>query len=509
MRTRLWVVFPVVFAFFAGTLLTAQVAGEPQVALKNWPTPLYFQPTPAEAEAARLSAGKETDSRQAQGPPNSLVFVGMTPCRVVDTRVGQPFTGAFGPPSLSGGATRSFPLQSSPTCSIPAVAQAYSMNVTVVPPGPVGFITVFPTGQPLPLAATVNAQQGYIVGNAAIVPAGTGGAIDVFASSSTDIVIDINGYFAAQNGITLAQGTQAAPAMSFAGDAGTGIFSSGAGTLNIATAGANRLTVDGSGNLSASGNLAVSGTGVSSFGGKVGIGMTSPSAMLTVNSNIAGLGPAAPGILIGNPTGTTAIWQGKDSANFLELAWLDPNFGRLSTGGGQPLALQDLGGNVGVGTTSPRDKLEVAGELRVSACVKNAAGTQIAGACPSDLRLKTNIQPFDPILTRLVNLQPVHFDWRAREYPEYHFGTLRSYGLIAQDVERDFPELVSADQRGFKSVNYSELPLLLLQGIRDLNTESLTVHQQLKLQEDRNRQQAERIQSLESRLAVLEALLPK
>ena len=50
MRNRLWVVFPVVLTFFPGTLLTAQVAREHQVALKNWPAPLYFQPTPAEAE---------------------------------------------------------------------------------------------------------------------------------------------------------------------------------------------------------------------------------------------------------------------------------------------------------------------------------------------------------------------------------------------------------------------------------------------------------------------------
>jgi hypothetical protein len=503
MRIRPWVALPVVFTFFSGTLLTAQVAREHQVALKNWPAPQYFQPTPAEAESARAA-----QSPQAQLPPNSLVFVGMTPCRVVDTRAGQPFSGAFGPPSLSGG-SRTFPLQSSSTCTIPAIAQAYSLNVTVVPPGPLGFITVYPTGQPVPLAATLNSLEGFIVGNAAIVPAGTSGSIDVFASNPTDIVIDINGYFAAQSGITLAQGTQSAPSLSFSGDPGTGIFSSGAGTLNLATGGASHLTVDGSGNVTATGTLAVSGTGTSSFGGKVGIGTTSPSATLTVTGNIANLFPAVPGILIGNPSGSTAIWQGKDSNNFLEFAWLDPTFGRLSTGGGQPLALQDLGGSVGIGTTTPRDKLEVNGELRVADCVKNSTGTQIAGTCPSDVRLKTNIQAFQPILARLAQLQPVHFDWRANEYPDYHFGTERSYGLIAQDVEQDFPELVSEDGRGFKSVNYSELPLLLLQGIRDLNTENHNVHEQLKTQEDRNRQQSERIHSLESRLAALEALLPR
>src|SRR5262249_8283268 len=153
----------------------------------------------------------------ASSPAGALVFVGMTPCRVVDTRAGQGFTGAFGPPSLVGAAGRTFPIQSSTTCSIPSIAQAYSFNVTVVPPGPLGFITVYPSGQPLPLAATLNSLQGFIVGNAAIVPAGTAGSIDVYASNPTDLIIDINGYYAPQSGVTLAVGTPGAPSLSFAG----------------------------------------------------------------------------------------------------------------------------------------------------------------------------------------------------------------------------------------------------------------------------------------------------
>src|SRR5262249_23721362 len=95
-----------------------------------------------------------------------------------------------------GGSSRTFPIQSSTTCVIPAVAKAYSFNITVVPPGPLGFITAYPTGESLPLAATVNSPQGFIVGNAAVVPAGTNGMIDIFASDRTEVVIDINGYYA-------------------------------------------------------------------------------------------------------------------------------------------------------------------------------------------------------------------------------------------------------------------------------------------------------------------------
>src|SRR5204863_1200314 len=138
------------------------------------------------------------------------------------------------PPSLIGGASRTFPIQSSAACAIPSIAQAYSFNITIVPPGFLDFITVWPTGQARPNASTLNGYVNTVIANAAIVPAGTSGSVDVYASQNTHLIIDINGYYAPQTGITLAQGTAAAPALSFAGDPGTGIFSSAAGTLNIA-----------------------------------------------------------------------------------------------------------------------------------------------------------------------------------------------------------------------------------------------------------------------------------
>jgi hypothetical protein len=131
--------------------------------------------------------------------PDALAFYPQTPCRVADTRsgaAGSGLSGAFGPPSLVGGATRDFPMPSS-SCGIPASAQAYSVRMTVVAPGPLGYLTAWPDGQPLPLAATLNAPNGGVVGNEAMVPAGTSGAISVFATANTDLVIDANGYFGA------------------------------------------------------------------------------------------------------------------------------------------------------------------------------------------------------------------------------------------------------------------------------------------------------------------------
>ena len=240
--------------------LSAQVLRDP-VPLKPWAAPLYWQPGPSESRihSPQLDAASTSVNPEATSPVGSLVFVGMTPCRVVDTRSDSGFTGAFGPPSLLN-AIRTFPIRSSTTCSIPAVAQAYSFNVTVVPPGFLGYITIYPTGQLQPLASTLNDYLGTIVANAAIVPAGTNGSVDVYANNPTDLIIDINGYYAPQTGVTLAQGSAAAPSLSFSSDAGTGIFSSAASTVNISTGGTNRLTVSSNGDVDIPGSLRKNGT---------------------------------------------------------------------------------------------------------------------------------------------------------------------------------------------------------------------------------------------------------
>src|SRR5262249_27017966 len=147
--------------------------------------PLYWQPQATDLAAALTLPASA----------NPLLFVAMTPCRVVDTRASQGFSSPFGAPSLAGGVSRTFPLQSSATCSIPAAAQAYSLSIAVVPIGADGFLTGYPTGQSLPLAATLVWSGGSITSNAAVVPGGTNGSIDVYANAPTDVVIDINGYY--------------------------------------------------------------------------------------------------------------------------------------------------------------------------------------------------------------------------------------------------------------------------------------------------------------------------
>ncbi|MEO8370952.1 MAG: hypothetical protein ABI806_17350 [Candidatus Solibacter sp.] len=123
---------------------------------------------------------------------SDLVFYPLSPCRIVDTRIGA---GALAGPALAAATTRTFPVLSGP-CSIPTTAQAYALNVTVVPTGTLGFLSAWPAGQGQPGSSTLNAPTGAVTANATIVPAGTNGGIAVIATDSTHVIIDINGYFA-------------------------------------------------------------------------------------------------------------------------------------------------------------------------------------------------------------------------------------------------------------------------------------------------------------------------
>jgi hypothetical protein len=137
-------------------------------------------------------------------------------------------------------------------------------------------------------------------------------------------------------------------------------------------------------------------------------------------------------------------------------------------------------GNVGIGTFNEiptiADKLQVFGDIRVgttgtNGCLRDFAGTGIAGTCSSDRRLKKQITPFGSVLNQVAALQPVHYFWRADEFPDRHFGDRQTYGLVAQDVEQVLPELVVTEADGFKAIDYAKLPLLAIQAVKELKAQ--------------------------------------
>jgi uncharacterized repeat protein (TIGR03803 family) len=125
----------------------------------------------------------------------AMQFVPVPGCRLSDTRQTHS--------PIQGGAWQSFVVPELGDCNIPASATAYSLNVTAVPHGPLQYLTVWPAGKSQPFVSTMNSLDGRTKAIAAIVTAGASGAVNIFATNTTDIVIDIDGYFAPPSASTL------------------------------------------------------------------------------------------------------------------------------------------------------------------------------------------------------------------------------------------------------------------------------------------------------------------
>ncbi|MFN0171605.1 MAG: S8 family serine peptidase [Bryobacteraceae bacterium] len=131
----------------------------------------------------------------------NLVFYPMTPCRVIDTRLlYRPQPGPFGPPSMEAQSSRRFKFPDTPYCNVPAGAAAYSFTLTAVPQGILPFMTAWPSDQGRPNVSSINSPAGRILANSVILPASPDGSIDVYAYNKSDFLVDINGYFAADDG---------------------------------------------------------------------------------------------------------------------------------------------------------------------------------------------------------------------------------------------------------------------------------------------------------------------
>jgi trimeric autotransporter adhesin len=269
---------------FLPVVLTGQTAQEIVVPLKNWAAPLYWQPNQSESETGG-SIGLGIRPMVTQTSTGALTFVAITPCRLVDTRgVPAGFNGLtpFSGPSLAPSSTVTFPVQSAaeatadttptPCGTIPSTAQAYSFNITAIPKtsGGIAFVTVWPSGAAQPAVSTINDGQGVILANAAVVPAGTpDGGVNVINSgpATMDLIIDMNGYYAATGG----GGGGGSITGVTAGTDLTGGGTSGVVTLNLDTtmvptlAGANTFTA------------------ANFFATNVGIGTVTPAAKLEVN----------------------------------------------------------------------------------------------------------------------------------------------------------------------------------------------------------------------------------
>lgn len=83
-------------------------------------------------------------------------------------------------------------------------------------------------------------------------------------------------------------------------------------------------------------------------------------------------------------------------------------------------------------------------------------------SCTSDERLKKNITKLASVTEKVAKLKPVSFDWKFGKTKK------KSIGLIAQDLEKIYPELVHEGVHGYKSIEYDKLTAILISAIQEL-----------------------------------------
>jgi hypothetical protein len=180
--------------------------------------------------------------------------------------------------------------------------------------------------------------------------------------------------------------------------------------------------------------------------GGVGIDTNDPASQLHV-ANATGPGN---GLLVSSNSG--------DGLNFY---WIfDQNITidtyRGSDGRRLPIAFQPSGGNVGIGTTSPSERLEVNGNVLANNL-----------AVPSDLRYKEHVRHVSGALDVLSELEGVSYTLNRNAFPEKNFGDGLHYGLVAQEVQEVLPDLVNENESGYLSVNYIGLIPILMEAVKE------------------------------------------
>lgn len=112
-------------------------------------------------------------------------FTAVRPARMMDTRSTAGLIPANGV----------LKVQIAGANAVPATIAAASMNVTVTQPKGPGYITVYPCGGSAPLASNLNFRKGQTIPNAVLSGIGAGGQVCFKASTSTHLVVDVNGWF--------------------------------------------------------------------------------------------------------------------------------------------------------------------------------------------------------------------------------------------------------------------------------------------------------------------------
>ncbi len=207
--------------------------------------------------------------------------------------------------------------------------------------------------------------------------------------------------------------------------------------------------------------------------GKVGIGLTNPTSTLdvfgglSVGSNVGTAGNIDLYYRRQNNPNLIASLQNSGDASGLKIQAEGNSLGSgdITFYTGDVSATERMrikyNGNVGIGGAPGGVALDVVGTIRAS----------VGCICPSDIRLKKNIAPLSNVLNRLQNIRGVTFEWNDQYVSTGRATSAKQIGVIAQELEKEFPELVAKPDGDYAAVDYSKFSAVLLEAIKEQQKE--------------------------------------
>lgn len=204
-----------------------------------------------------------------------------------------------------------------------------------------------------------------------------------------------------------------------------------------------------------------SGTNVhlTTSGDNVGIGTSTPTQKLDVSGNIQAqrfIGvkdESNPYFELNKTGGTARVWYFQVGATTTNADDLSVNLQ-----GNPAQFLIKTNGNIGIGTTAPGQKLDISGG-------NGRVQSGYNWLTDSDIRYKTNVTTLTDVGKKIRNLRGVRYDLKKDQDIVPENG--KQIGFIAQELEKEYPELVYTDENGLKSVAYDKMTAVLLQAIKE------------------------------------------